>query len=117
MEAGRPNPATLLTQWCRFVPILLTIGVVGVAFAWLNHVNPVFPIWNDGVRDQLLARDCVELGHCRLIGATASVPGFYQGAVWIDLLVAVRLLGGDTAAARTVVLALLALGVGTLFLT
>jgi hypothetical protein len=58
----------------------------------------------------------VELGHCYLIGPLTSVPGIHQGAAWLDLLIAVRLLGGNEAAARSVVLGLLAIGVGTLFL-
>ena len=87
-----------------------------VAFLWLNHINPEFPINDDGIRDQLMARDCVELGRCFLIGPPTSVHGFHQGAVWLDLLIAIRLLGGNEATARTVVLVLLATGVGTLFL-
>jgi len=47
---------------------------------------------------------------------STSVSGFYQGAVRLDLLVAVRLLGRDQATARTVVLALLGLSAGTVFL-
>jgi hypothetical protein len=100
----------------RRAPILPAIAIALAAFAWLNHVNPPFPITDDAVRDQLLARDCTDLGHCHLIGASTSVRGFHQGAVWLDLLIAVRLLGGDTASQRTVVLALLALSVATLFL-
>ncbi len=84
-------------------------------FAWLNHINPPFPVTDDGVRDQLLVRDCTELGRCHLIGAPASLSGFHQGAAWLDLLIAVDLLGGDTSTERMVVLAFLAAGVATLF--
>ena len=66
-----------------------------IAFAWLNHVNPLeFPNNDDSIRDQLMASDCVDLGHCYLIGPATSLSGFHQGAVWLDLLVAVRLAGG-----------------------
>jgi hypothetical protein len=85
-------------------------------FLWLNHSNPPFLMNDDSIRDQLLVRDCTELGRCHLIGAPTSVPGVHQGAVWLDLLIAVRLLGGDTATERTVVLALLAASVATLFI-
>ncbi len=99
----------------RFAAILPAVGIALAAFIWLNHLNPAFPITDDGVRDQLLMRDCTELGHCHLIGASTSVSGFHQGAAWLDLLIAVRMLGGDTSTQRTVVLALLALAVATLF--
>jgi hypothetical protein len=99
----------------RLVPILGAIAVALVAFAWLDHVNPPPFMNDDGIRDQLLVRDCIELGRCHLIGASASLRGFSHGAVWIELLTAVRLLGGDIASQRTVVPALLALTVGTLF--
>ncbi len=108
-----------LTRLIRMpsLKIVSAVCVTLVAWAWLDHINPAFPITDDGVRDQLLARDCVELGRCRLIGASASVTGFHHGAAWIDLLAAVRLLGGGTVAARRSVLWLLALSVGTLFVT
>jgi len=97
--------------------LLVSVALWAAAFACLNHVNPKFTITDDGVRDQLLARDCVELGRCHTVGPAASVPGFFQGAAWVDLLVAVRLAGGDEAAARTVVLVLLTLAVAILFQT
>jgi hypothetical protein len=99
----------------HLAPILCGIGVALVAFAWLDRVNPQFPPTDDGLRDQLLVRDCTELGRCHAIGAPTSVPGFHQGAVWLDLLIAVRLLGGDTSTQRTAVIALLALAVATSF--
>ena len=69
-------------------PLLLSIGVAVIAFAWLNHVNPLeFPNNDDSIRDQLMASDCVDLGHCYLIGPATSLSGFHQGAVWLDLLV------------------------------
>jgi hypothetical protein len=111
-ESGR---STTATPRRFFMPTLVAVGVSLLAFAWLSHINPEFPITDDGVRDQLMARDCVELGCCSLIGPATSVPGFYQGAVWLDVLIAVRLAGGNEATARTVVLSLLAAGIGTVF--
>ena len=112
-ESGR-SPRMTAARLRHFrAPLLLGIAVAVIAFAWLDHINPEFPITDDGVRDQLLARDCVELGQCALIGAPTSVPGFHQGAVWLDLLIAVRLAGGDQASARAAVLGLLAIGAGT----
>jgi hypothetical protein len=99
----------------RAAPIGLAIGVGLIAFVWLQHVNPPFQVTDDGIRDQLLARDCTDLGRCHMVGASTSLPGFHQGAVWLDLLIAVRLFGGDVADERTVVLGLLALSVATLF--
>jgi len=116
MAMGNKTSTTAVreTRASRLAPILPAIGVTIAAFLWLNHVNPAFRVTEDGIRDQLLARDCTDLNQCHLIGAGTSLNQFHQGAVWLDLLIAVRLLGGDTATARTVVLALLALAVGTL---
>jgi hypothetical protein len=97
------------------VPICFAIGVGLAAFAWLNHLNPPPFLTDDGLRDQLSARDCTDLGRCHLIGPPSSVAGLYHGPVWLDLLIAVRLLGGDTASQRTAVLALVAVSVATLF--
>lgn len=97
-------------------PFLPAIVLGLLAFAWLDRIHPPFPITDDGIRDQLLARDCTDLGRCHMIGANASVPGFHHGPVWLDLLAGVRLLGGDTAEQRTVVIALMALSVVTLFI-
>jgi hypothetical protein len=99
----------------RLVPIVLGIAVAVIAFLFLDHLNPPYAVTDDGVRDQLLARDCTDLGRCQLIGPATSLEGFQQGAVWLDLLIAVRLLGGDAETQRVVVIALLALGVATLF--
>jgi hypothetical protein len=96
-------------------PILPALVVGLLAFAWLNHIHPPFAITDDGIRDQLLARDCTDLGRCHMIGANASVPGFHHGPVWLDLLAGVRVLGGDTTSQRTVVIVLMALSAFTLF--
>lgn len=103
------------TRASRYLPLVAAVAVAGIAYAWLDHINPEFAVTDDAIRDQLLVRDCVELGHCYFIGAPTSVPGVHQGAVWLDLLTAVRLAGGDPATGRTVVLALLAVAIGTQF--
>jgi hypothetical protein len=100
----------------RFVPPLAAIAVGLAAFAWLGQLNSTVFLTEDSIRDQLLARDCTDLGQCHLIGAGTSLPGFQQGAVWLELLTATRLLGGDTTSEKTVVLALLGLSAATLFL-
>lgn len=107
-----PAPATGAQ---RLAPILPAFGVALAAFAWLGQVNPQFLTNDDSIRDQLLVRDCTDLGRCHLIGAPTSLSGFYQGAVWLDLLTAVRLLGGDGSSERAVVLVFLALSAATLF--
>lgn len=101
----------------RLAPLLPAVAVGVLAFLWLGRLNPpVFPINDDAIRDQLLVRDCTDLGFCHLLGALSSFGDLYHGAVWIHLLTAVRLLGGDLAAQRIVVLACLALSVSTLFI-
>jgi hypothetical protein len=86
------------------------------AFVWLSYTDqPPLPS-DDEVRDQLLARDCTDLGRCHVSGANASYDGLYHGAIWPDVLIAVRLLGGNLSSARTVVFALLALSAATLFI-
>src|SRR5438067_12704611 len=84
-----------------------------IGFSWLNHLNPPVLLSDDSIRNQLLARDCTDLGRCHLVGEAASLRGFYQGVLWPDLLIAVRLVGGDTTTERVVVLALMAASVTT----
>src|SRR5262245_10858040 len=79
----------------RLAPLIVALMVALAVFAWLSRVNPEVSLTDDGLRDQLLARDCTDLGRCHLLGAPTSVSGFHQGAVWLDMLIAVRLLGGD----------------------
>jgi hypothetical protein len=57
VESGCPPTAILARPWRVPVPILLSVAVAVIAFAWLNHVNPEFSVTDDGVRDQLMARD------------------------------------------------------------
>lgn len=99
------------------LPVLLAALVGIMAFVWFDRLNPrVFPINDDPIRDQLMARDCVELNACHLLGARSSFGDLFHGAVWIDLLAAVRLAGGGLPAQRVMVLAALALSVATLFM-
>jgi hypothetical protein len=95
---------------------LLAAAVGAGAFALFTWASPVSPVVDDAARDLLLVRDCVELGTCHTMGPPTSVPGFRQGAIWLDLLVAVRNLGGDVEAMRAVVHVLNALAVVTLLL-
>jgi len=91
--------------------------LVAVAtFAWLDWAHPAFFVTDDALRDVLMARDCAELGQCHAVGPNTSMPGFYHGVLWLDLLTAIHLLGGDSETARGVVLALLATSSATLFI-
>ncbi len=98
------------------------VGFIGVGlctFAWLVRFSTPFPIHGDGIRDQLLVRDCTDLGRCHLFGAPASIAGelrILQGAAWLDLLTAVRILGGDTTTQIAVVLALDAIAAALTFI-
>lgn len=114
-EARSSNTSASARRRQRPAPILPAVGVALAAFAWLVHVSPPLFVTDDGIRDQLLVRDCTDLGRCHLIGPPTSLQGFHHGPVWLDLLIAVRLLGGDPSSEKTVVLALLAVGVATLF--
>ena len=103
------------TAFRRAAPILGFIGVGLCTFVWLARLSTPFPIHGDGIRDQMQVRDCTDLGVCPLAGAPASIGGavrIYQGAAWLDLLAAVRLLGGDTTTQISVVLALDAIATG-----
>jgi hypothetical protein len=91
--------------------VIVAVG----AFVFLGRLNSAIPINEDGVRDQLFARDCAEFRRCHLTGPPSSFAEFYQGTVWVDLLAAIRMLGGDVSTDRRVVLALLALSVATVF--
>jgi hypothetical protein len=104
-----------VTGGAHFAPLLAGIAVGLAAFVWLGRLNPGFVVTDDGVRDQLMARDCTDLGRCHLIGPSTSLDGFRHGPVWLDLLIAVRLLGGDTASQLATVLAFVASGVATLY--
>ena len=88
-----------------------------LAYALLQRLNPESPVVDDNVRDLLMARDCVELDHCHLLGPQTSVPGLFQGAVWPNLLAIGRLLGADARTMLVAVLAALAATVPLLFVT
>lgn len=94
----------------------LALGVAGVAFAVLNRTSPAVPLYDDAVRDQLLARDCAELGQCHSVGASASLLGLYHGSLWIDLLALIKLTDGTPATDRIAVLALAAVSIATTFI-
>lgn len=113
-RAQRLDPISPTSVVQRLAPILAAIGIALAAFLWLAHLHPPGIITDDSTRDDLLARDCVELGRCHLLGAPSSLAGFFHGALLVDLLVAVRLLGAGGE--RTVVLAFLAMSAATLFI-
>ncbi len=92
-----------------------TAAVGAVAFALLAWSFPVTPVSADSTLFMLFARDCVDLGQCRMGGEVSSLAQLSQGAAWTDLIVLVRLFGGDADALRRVVLALDALAVALVF--
>jgi hypothetical protein len=49
------------------------------------------PVSGDAARDFLLARDCVELGRCHAVGASASALSLYHGPLWPDVIALVEL--------------------------
>ena len=46
------------------VVVAILVGVA--AFTWIRYRNPDFLLNDDAVRDQLFARDCLDLGRCHL---------------------------------------------------
>lgn len=95
---------------------LLAVVVAVCGFVVLLRANRASPITDDGIRDQLFARDCVVLSHCHQIGAGTSIRTLYQGADWIGLLVLIEILHGGADAQRLIMIALNALAIVTLFL-
>ncbi len=111
--------ASAATAFWRAAPIVGFVAVGVCTYVWLAQLRTPFPIHGDGIRDQMTVRDCVELGRCHLAGAPASLSGehrIFQGAAWLDLLTAVRLLGGDTTTQITVILALDAVAAARTFI-
>ncbi len=91
---------------------LLALGLGLAALLLLQWAFPVSPVNGDVSRDWLLARDCVDLDQCHTYGANSSVPGTSFGAIWLDVIETVRLLGLDADGVRRAVLALNALAIG-----
>jgi hypothetical protein len=110
MEASDASEESPPIGW--FVPVAVTLA----AWAVFSYASPHTPVTTDATRDQLLVRDCLELGACHTAGAPTSVSGVRQGAGWIDLLALLRLVGLDVAGERRAVLLLNGLAVGTMFL-
>ena len=65
----------------RLAPFAVAVAIGLLSFLALDHHNANVFVTDDGIRDQLLVRDCTDLGRCHLIGARTSVRGFHQGAV------------------------------------
>jgi len=96
--------------------LLLALVVTGISFALLNRYDADPPaMGTDAAVWFSLARDCLELDSCRITGARSSF-GPHTGSTWIDLLMLVQLFGGDSVATRTLVVALLSIGIGTVFI-
>lgn len=62
-----------------------------VLYAWAGPPHP----GGDPGRDLLIARDCVELHQCALVGPKTTVGELHQGVVWHAFIVAVLFMGGD----------------------
>ena len=92
-----------------------TLLVLAAALTVLLAQAPEVPITHDAARDQLMARDCAELGRCHLVGAATSLRSLHQGAAWTDTLVAARLLGAGMHAQRCLAPLLLALAIALVF--
>jgi hypothetical protein len=100
----------------RFSRIGVGAIVLVLSFLWLDELYPKqSPVSMDGMHDLLLSRTCYESDLCFQRGQISSFAGYYQGAVWNKLIVAVHLLGGDLHTLRKLILWMLALGVASLF--
>lgn len=127
--AGRPGgilrPRFPPAAWPRFAQdghlrpwqeIALAVAVTVAAFLWIAHGSESPMTEFERSRDLLSAQDCVALARCSSIGPPSSTFNTHQGAVWIEILMAVGFLRGSPAAVLRTVNALLATGVGTVFL-
>lgn len=110
MEVLPSGDESVRVRW--LTPAFVALAVWGV----LSYSAPFTPVSSDATRDQLLVRDCVELGRCHTAGAPTSVSGIRQGVGWIDLLTLLRLLGLDVGGQRRATLFLNGLAVATLFM-
>lgn len=81
---------------------------LAASVVWLLLVAsmPAATLHSDTTRDLAMARDCAELGHCATGGATTSLSGLRQGALWLDLLALGRSLAIEPGALHHVLLAL-----------
>jgi len=87
-------------------------GLFVLLLAWLmlqlGHDPP--PLHSDSHEDLLLARACLERQECPGAGAMTSWPGIAQGALWVNLLAAMRALGIPVGAIHSATLGMAALG-------
>lgn len=98
----------------RWSPWVVSTCVGGAAIGVLALAASAPVLQADVARDFLLARDCVELGRCHLRGATSAFLGITQGALWVNLIALVTLLGGGVATVQALVITLLGASVGAL---
>jgi len=103
------NHRTRKLQWIEFSFAVLA------AWLFFGPYQSIAPAHHDSVRDFLVARDCFELDRCVTAGASAAVRGFYQGAVWTDVLAIMGKVGLGPLAVAAVVRFSFALAGGLLF--
>ncbi len=95
-----------------FAPAAVVLAATW-AVLWLGH-PPAF-LHSDTHEDLLLARACIEDGRCATAGASTTMPGVEQGALWISLLAVWRAAGLSIAAIQALVFLLAAVSVALLF--
>lgn len=86
----------------RSVPWLAALAV----WLLLAALMPAATVHSDTTRDLAMARDCAQAGHCATAGATTSLSGLRQGALWLDLLALGRVLALEPGTLHHVLLAL-----------
>ncbi|MEM9067169.1 MAG: hypothetical protein AAGE52_01645 [Myxococcota bacterium] len=88
----------------RFLPAIVFVAAFAMLAGWAEAPHPA----GDPGRDLLIARDCVDLGQCHLVGPSTTVGELYQGVVWHTLIAGVLVLGGGLVQVQWMVWALMA---------
>src|SRR5437868_2618739 len=108
---GTARIGAAVVRRLSWMEALDAVVVASISFVWLEHVNAAPIVSNEFF---MLVVDCLLFGQC-FTGGTGSSVLLDNGAVWPDILIAVRHFGGSAIDVYTVVIALLALGVALVF--
>jgi hypothetical protein len=94
------------------IALLVCLG----SWAILEVGLPGHSMHPDTHEDLGIVRQCLELGQCPTGGATTSIDGLDQGALWLNLLTSMRGFGLSIQACKSVTLIFAGLGIALFFL-